>query len=127
MHKVKIINKGENLIPTHVYIDDEELKGITNVEYFNFGVDEPPTFRFTLRGNLGLVEINKANIEFSFTPETMQEAVTILRTALLTDKTFYDAFHASIHSQLKETPADIHPSDVARLVLDRVIGIERSV
>lgn len=59
--------------------------------------------------------------------ETIQQAITILRTALLTDETLYDAFHASIYSQLKETPMDMHPSDVARLVLDRIIGIERNM
>lgn len=56
--------------------------------------------------------------------ETIQEAIITLRTAILTDETLYDAFHASIYSQLKETPMDMHLSDVARLVLDRIIGVE---
>lgn len=47
-----------------------------------------------------------------------------LQSALTGDKVLYDAFVASTASALKEVPTGTRLYDVARVVADRIIGIE---
>lgn len=92
LHKVKIINDGENIQPSHVYIDGKELHYVTDVDYFHLAVGEVPTFRFTTVGIPELCEINKANVEFEFTPSTTSEALSILMARMNADEEFRKMF-----------------------------------
>lgn len=124
MHKVKIINENEKLIPTHIYIDDTEVHGVKSLEYFKVAVDEVPVFRFEVAGMPEVMEIGQADIQFQFTPHTIREAMSVLRHNLLADKELYNAFLASIESALKEVPAEMGLYDVAKSIADRIIGEE---
>lgn len=124
MHKVKIINEHEALIPTHIYIDDTEVHGVKSLEYFGAAVDEVPCFKFEVVGMPEVIEIGQANIQFQFTPQTIQEATKVLRHSLIADATLYDAFCASIESALKEIPTGTGLYDIAKAIADRIIGEE---
>lgn len=65
-----------------------------------------------------------ANLQFQFTPKTIQEATKVLRHSLITDAVLYDAFRASIESALKEIPTGTGLYDVAKAIADRIIGEE---
>lgn len=124
MHKVKIINEHEELIPTHIYIDDTEIHGVKSLEYFGASVNEVPVFEFEVAGIPEVIEIGQAAIQFRFTPQTIQEATKVLRHSLITDATLYCAFCKSIESALKEIPAETGLYDVAKAVADRFIREE---
>lgn len=124
MHKVKVINEKESLIPTHICIDDSEVHGVKSLEYFKAAVDEIPVFKFEVVAMPEVVEIGQAAIQFQFTPKTVQEATTIVRHTLLTDEYSYTALIASIYSALKETAEETDLKDVAKAIADRIIGEE---
>lgn len=124
MHKVKIINECEELMPTHIYIDDTEVHGVKSLRYFKAALDEVPVFKFEVVGMPEVIEIGQANIQFQFTPQTITEATKVLRHSLITDATLYDAFIDSISSALKETSAEDGLYEVARTIADRIIGEE---
>lgn len=124
MHKVKIINEQEALIPTHIYIDDTEVHGVKSLSYFRAALDEVPVFKFEVAGMPEVIEVGQANIQFQFTPQTVKEASNVIRHNLLVDEFLYDSLAASIYSALKEIPAGTGLCDVAKSIADRIIGEE---
>lgn len=64
------------------------------------------------------------DLRFKFSPKTVENACTVLRHELMTDKDLYEAFLSSIESALKEVPAGMGMYDVSRKILDRIIGRE---
>lgn len=71
-----------------------------------------------------VMEIGQADIQFQFTPQTIQEAATIVRHTMLTDEYSYTALIASIYSALKETAEETDLKDIAKAIADRIIGEE---
>lgn len=120
MQKVKI-QSTENSY-TKIFLGDSELKRVRSVE-FNQSVDMAPTFTFETLG-LPNIEIDNPDIRFRFTPETVTDAVKVLRHSLLTDKELYNALAASIESAIKELPPRIDRERVARRIANRIIGRE---
>lgn len=97
----KIIVKSDIEYPmaTHVYLNDEELHGIRCVEYRQ-AVDEVPQFKLEL---LRLPDIDMfGHVEFEYTPKTIQEAMRIVRDALINDEDFMAAFISSIESSVSD-------------------------
>lgn len=73
----------------------------------------------------GVPDINlDGRVDFSFSPQTVEEAVKVLRHALMTDKDLYNGLAASIESALRE----LHKDDIhifendAKFIADRIIG-----
>lgn len=64
------------------------------------------------------------NINFDYKPETVQDAVEILRHTFLNDKNLYNALIASISSALKELPKESDLEDVSKRIAGRIIGEE---
>lgn len=124
MHKVKIINEHEELITTHIYIDDTEVHGVKSLEYFKAAVDEVPCFKFEVVGMPEEIEIGQANIQFQFTPQTITEALNVIQHTLLTDEFSYTSLIASICSALKEADPNDSIKTVAKSIADRIIGEE---
>lgn len=118
MQTVKI-HSNENLL-TKIYVGKSEIKKVRSVE-FNQSVDTVPAFTFETLG-FPDIEIDNPDIRFRFTPETVTDAVKVLRHSLIADKELYNAFVASIASALKEIPAGTGLYDVAEAVADRIIG-----
>lgn len=97
--RVKVINPTEGWLGTEYYIDGKKIKNVKSVD-FRVAVDEIPHFTFE---TIGLPDIDMSgDIRFKFTPETVQQAVMVLRNELLTKGTLYNGFLESMLSALDE-------------------------
>ena len=133
--RVKVINPTEGWLGTEYYIDGKKIKNVKSVD-FRVAVDEIPHFTFE---TIGLPDIDMSgDIRFKFTPETVQQAVIVLRNELLTKGTLYNGFLESMLSALDEkfwdsryrngNDLDLGEEDfeeAAVLMLNRLIGIEK--
>lgn len=132
--RVKVVNPNESWIGTEYYIDGKKIERVKSVD-FRVAVDEIPQFTFE---TMGLPDIDMSgDIRFRFTPETVQQAVMVLRNELLTKGTLYNCFSESMLSALDDKFWDSrnrngHDLDLgeedfkeaAALMLNRLIGIE---
>ncbi len=132
--RVKVVNPNENWMGTECYIDGKKIKNVKSVD-FRVAVDEIPHFTFE---TMGLPDIDMSgDIRFKFTPETVQQAVIVLRNELLTKGTLYNCFLESMLSALDKkfwdsrdrngNDLDLGEEDfkeAAVLMLNRLIGIE---
>lgn len=133
--RVKVINPTEGWLGTEYYIDGKKIKNVKIVD-FRVAVDEIPHFTFE---TIGLPDIDMSgDIRFKFTPETVQQAVIVLRNELLTKGTLYNGFLESMLSALDEKfwdsrdrngcALDLGEEDfeeAAVLMLNRLIGIKK--
>lgn len=119
--RVKVISPENEFHGTKVYIDDKQIKKVTGID-FHVGVNELPNFTFN---TIGLPNIDSiGNINFAFTPETVQEAVIVLRNELLKHGDLYDGFLASVVSAIKDSEDGILVYDLAEHILKRIVGDE---
>lgn len=119
MHTVKVFNNNGNIVPTHVEIDGKPLR-CRSIDY-HAEVDCIPTFTFEVP-SLADIEVNHADICFKFHPETVTDAVKILRHELMQRGDVYNGFAYSIESSLNEAKPYTKERDLARAILDRIIG-----
>lgn len=133
--RVKVINLTEGWLGTKCYIDGKKIERVKSVD-FRVAVDEVPQFTFE---TMGLPDIDMSgDIRFRFTPETVQQAVMVLRNELLTKGTLYNGFLESMLSALDDkfwdsryrngNDIDLGEEDfeeAAVLMLNRLIGIEK--
>ena len=97
--RVKVVNPGVSWRGTEYYINDQKIGRVRAVD-FRVAVDEVPTFVFE---TLGAPDIDiSGGIRFSFTPQTVTEAVKVLRNELLQQGDLYDGFLASMRSTIHE-------------------------
>ena len=132
--RVKVVNPNEGWLGTECYIDGKKILNVRSAD-FRVAVDEVPTFTFE---TLGLPEIDMpGDIQFSFTPETVQQAAVVLRNELSKHGVLYDSFLASMRSAIDDdfwntrdrcgNDLDIGEDDfneAAELMLNRLIGLE---
>lgn len=133
--RVKVVNPTEGWLGTEYYIGDKKIEHVKSVD-FRVAVDEFPQFTFE---TMGLPDIDMSgDIRFRFTPETVQQAVRVLRNELLTKGTLYNCFLESMLSALDDkfwdsrdrngNDLDLGEEDfkeAAVLMLNRLIGIEK--
>lgn len=119
MHTVKITNDSGEIVPTHVGIDGKSL--ICRSIDYHVDCETVPTFFFEVSA-LSDIEVNHADICFKFHPETVTDAVKILRHELMQHGDTYNGFIASIESALNESKPYVRESNLAKAVLDRIIG-----
>ena len=131
---VKVVNPNESWMGTESYIDGKKIHNVRRVD-FRVAVDEVPQFTFE---TLGLPEIDMAgDVQFSFTPETVQQAAVVLINELSKRGDLYDVFLASMRSAIDDdfwhtrdrcgNDLDIGEDDfseAAELMLNRLIGLE---
>ena len=131
--RVKVVNPNGDWRGTECYIDSKKIKNVKSVD-FRVAVDEFPQFIFE---TMGLPDIDMSgDIRFKFTPETVQQAVIVLRNELLTKGTLYNGFLESMLSALDDkfwdsrdrngNDLDLGEEDfkeAAALMLNRLIGI----
>lgn len=132
--RVKVVNQNEGWRGTECYIDGKKIKNVKSVD-FRVAVDEVPQFTFE---TMGLPDIDMGgDIKFRFTPETVQQAVVVLRNELMNHGELYNAFLKSMLSALDDKfwdsrdrnwyELDLGEEDfkeAAVLMLNRMIGIE---
>ena len=132
--RVKVVNPNESWMGTEYYIDGKKIPNVRSVD-FRVAVDEIPQFTFE---TIGLPDIDMpGDVQFSFTPETVQQAAVVLRNELSKHGVLYDSFLSSMRSAIdddfwntRETcgnDLDIGKDDfneAAELMLNRLIGLE---
>lgn len=132
--RVKVVNPGDGWLGTGFYINNQKINYVKAVD-FHVAVDEVPTFVFEIMG-LPTIDMS-GDIQFSFTPHTVTEAVKILQNELLKHGDLYDGFLASMRSAIDDKfwesrntdgySCDIGDEDfseAAELMLKRLIGEE---
>ena len=134
MSRIKVVNPNESCMGTEYYIDGKKINNVRSVD-FRVAVDEVPCFAFE---TIGLPDIDMAgDIGFRFAPETVKQAVVVLRKELISNRDLRDAFLKSMLSALdddfwnsRETVGDQLDigyddfKEAAELMLNRLIGIE---
>lgn len=132
--RVKVVNQNEGWLGTEYFINGNKVNNVKSVD-FRVAVDEAPHFTFE---TFGLPDIDMpGDVQFRFTPETVQQAAVVLRNELSKRGELYDCFLASMKSAIdddfwntRETcgnELDIGPDDfneAAELMLNRIIGLE---
>ena len=74
--RVKVVNPNYDYRGTECYIDGNKVKGVKSVD-FRVAVDEVPQFFLE---TIGLPEIDMpGTVQFSFSPETVQQAAAVLK------------------------------------------------
>lgn len=133
--RVKVVNPTEGWLGTEYYIDGKKIERVKSVD-FRIAVDEIPYFTFE---TMGLPDIDMSgDVRFKFTPETVQQAIIVLRNELITHGELYQAFLESMLSALDNKfwnsrnkngyELDLGEEDfkeAAALMLNRMIGIEK--
>lgn len=123
MERVRVYNEENGWMGTQVTVNDVPVEGVRSVD-FHVGVEEVPAFEISL---FGCPDIDMAgDILFSFTPETIQEALVVLRRAFIqNDCGIYEGFVCSIESALKECGEDMGIREKAEFIADFIMGVER--
>lgn len=76
LQRVKVVNQTEPVRRTHFYVGESEIHGVRSVSFKQSAV-EFPVFTFE---TIGLPEIDvSGDVQFSFTPETVQQAAVVLQ------------------------------------------------
>lgn len=120
--RVKVVNPNESWMGTEYYIDENKIHGVRSVD-FHVALDEVPKFTFE---TLGLPEIDMpGTVQFSFTPETVQQAAAVLKHEFDTNEKSRFALYDSVRSVLDES--DIERPSINMLAVkigNRIIGLE---
>lgn len=119
MHTVKVFNNNGKIVPTHVEIDGKPLR-CRAIDYHS-DMNTVPTFTFEVPA-LSDIEVNHAEICFKFHPETVTDAVKILRYELMLNGEVYGGFLESIKSAMNDMENGIDIEDAAKVILSRIIG-----
>ena len=99
MSRIKVVNPNESWMGTEYYIDGKKINNVRSVD-FRVAVDEVPCFAFE---TIGLPDIDMAgDIGFRFAPETVKQAVVVLRKELISNRDLRDAFLKSMLSALDD-------------------------
>lgn len=131
MQRVKIVNGVDSWMGTKCFVNGEELRA--NSVDFHVGVNEPPSFIFDIPKSdeikiLGEPNIDtKGNVKFDFTPKTVEEAISIMRSELLKRGDLYNGFLASIESSIIEQNVTALPfgdtqHEISEKILQRIVG-----
>lgn len=122
LQRVKVVNKGDSWLGTEYYIDENKVNHVKNVD-FHVGVDEVPTFTFE---TIGLPNIDMpGDIQFSFTPETVQQAAVVLQNEFKNNAEFRSALIASVNNVLQDESSEYLTTGLAEKIADRIIGLEK--
>ena len=101
--RVKVVNPNESWRGTECCIDGKKISNVRSVD-FRVAVDEVPKFTFE---TLGLPEIDMhGDIQFSFTPETVQQAAVVLKNEFQNNMASRFALYDSVRSVLDENDID---------------------
>ena len=115
--KVKVINQKDGWLGTEVFIDGEKVDRVRSID-FHVGAGEVPSF--TLE-TVGLPDIEMSAIpQFSFAPQTVQEAVEVLKNELRTNTNSKKILKDTVEKVLKEIPEEIWLSDLAELIVKTI-------
>lgn len=120
---LKVYNKNGMPIPVKVTVNGCDVP-VCSIDY-RTDIHSIPVF--TLEISLFAdIEVCDADIQLRFHPDTVKDAVKVLRNEIITDKSVYNGFVSSIESALNEAKPYTKEHDLAVAILDRIIGEEYS-
>lgn len=127
MPVVKIVNPNPNeWMGTKCFIDNQEIHNVTAVD-FHVAVDEVPEFRLEMMG-MPDIEIN-SRVSIEVSPQSITDAISVLRHELLQHGEIYHGFKASLKSALiayNSCGLPFEPEEeIAGKILDFMIGEEK--
>ena len=121
MQRVKVVNPNESWLGTEYFIDGNKVGNVKSVD-FRVAVDEIPKFTFE---TLGLPDIDMpGDVQFSFTPETVQQAAVVLQNEFKKNSEIMDALIESIERSINDAPEETWKHDLAILIAKRIVGSE---
>lgn len=120
---VKIEQDEQHEIIHRVFVNGKKLERVNHVD-FNIDVSEVPQVNVGIAGGFNFEGM--ADIHFDYSPYTVKESCKILRDELMKHGDLYRAFSSSIYSALHDLKECIWADEVADIILDRLIGDERS-
>ena len=121
MQRVKVVNPNESWLGTEYFIDGKKISNVRSVD-FRVAVDEIPKFTFE---TLGIPDIDMpGDVQFRFTPETIQQAAVVLQNEFKKNSEIMDALIESIESSINDAPKEICKHDLAVLIAKRIVGSE---
>ena len=122
MQRVKVVNPNESCHGTEYYIDGKKIPNVRSVD-FRVAVNEAPQFTFE---TLGLPEIDMpGDVQFSFTPETVQQAAVVIMNEFKKNFESMDALISSIESAIDDAPETISRNELSKLIAKRIVGLEK--
>ena len=126
--KVRVYNPfGNGWRGTKCLIDGKNIRNVTSVD-FHVAVDEIPVFEFETM-EIPDIEMH-GDVRFRFTPETVTDAVAVLRHELLTHGEIYNGFKASLKTAIEKYCTCGLPfepeEETAGKILDFMIGEEQT-
>lgn len=122
LQRVKVVNKGDSWLGTEYYIGENKVNNVKSVD-FHVTVDEIPAFTFE---TCGLPDIDmSSDVQFRFTPKTVQQAAIVLQNEFKNSAEFRSAFVASINSVLQDESSEYLTTDLAEKIAGRIIGLEK--
>lgn len=119
MHRVKIsCPSDKDYMPTYVSIDGKSIscQGIKYEQY----VGEVPTCVIETKCKPDIDAL--ADIQFSFTPETVADAVDVIENCYANDSRYKKEIQTCIAEKLKEIPAGTGVYDIAERLADKIFG-----
>ena len=125
--KVKIINPvGSGWRGTQYFVDGTEINRVISAD-FHVAVNELPTSVFEL---MALPDIEmESEVKFSYTTQSVEDAVRIMRHELLTHGEVYNGFKASLKTAIEKYCTCGLPfepeEESAGKILDFMIGEEQ--
>lgn len=124
MNKVKILRgdktKNKKIVnSTEISINGKPIRSYS-VDYHE-EVGGVPVFTIEIPG-LPDIDVDTSDVQFRFHPDTIVESIKILRHEILNNETIYAGFLASIESALNEAKPYTSEQDLAKAILDRIIG-----
>lgn len=127
MPVVKIVNsKPDNWMGTKCFIDNREIHNVTAVD-FHVGIDELPEFRFETLC-IPDIEMN-SRVIIQVSPQSITDAISVLRHELLQHGEIYHGFKASLKSALiayNSCGLPFEPEEeIAEKILNFMIGEEQ--
>lgn len=123
MHEIKIKGAKDSFRIEECSIDGVKPKNIIAAD-LHIVAGEVPMFEFKTIG-IPDIELNGV-VSFEFAPTTVHEATIVLQNEFRTNSKSYKALVDSIASVMKELPSEeeLWSVDVAKMIANRIIGIE---
>ena len=119
--RVKVVNPNESWLGTEYFIDGNKVNNVKSVD-FQVAVDEVPHFTFE---TLGLPDIDMhGDVQFRFSPETVQQAAVVLQNEFKKNSEIMDALIESIESSINDALEETWKHDLAILIAKRIVGSE---
>ena len=121
---VKLEQVEENRLLHKLFVGEKDISNIASAVNINVVANSVPECKVTLNV-MGTEFDGQSDVKYDFTPETVRQAVVVLRNELLKHGDFYDGFRASVMSAADEQfcrPDGATTDELLDAIMSRNIG-----